>query len=232
LRYDARNVRRSVRPPLPHPNDRQKKDGALEAQADEVRQPYVLPRRRLFFAVWLTVVALPVLAIDNIPRTEARAAPIEAVSADAIDVATTATSSPSITAAAPLNPADLVPTSVRLRAPTSQPTTTTSPATTASKPQTPATAPPATAPPTTAARRSEQTGGASWYDYNPGECAHPTIPKGTVVTITSLATGASATCVVTDRGPHGAGRIIDLDRGTFSQLADPNAGVIEVRITW
>jgi rare lipoprotein A len=199
-----------------------------------VRQPYVLPRRRLFFAVWLTVVALPVLAIDNIPRTEARAAPIEAVSADAIDVATTATSSPSATAAPPANPADLVPTSVKVRATTtSQPTTTTSPATTAPKPRTPATSPPTTAPPpTTAARVNEQTGGASWYDYNPGECAHPSIPKGTVVTITSLATGASATCVVTDRGPHGAGRIIDLDRGTFSQLADTNAGVIEVRITW
>ena len=53
-----------------------------------------------------------------------------------------------------------------------------------------------------------------------------------MVTVTRLGTGASATCVVTDRGPHGAGRIIDLDRGTFAQLADPGAGVIQVRITW
>jgi rare lipoprotein A len=201
-----------------------------------VRQPYVLPRRRLFFAVWLTVVALPVLAIDNLPRTDARAAPIEAVSADAIDVATTATTPPSTTAL-PANPADLVPTSVGLRAPaTTRPTTTTSPTTTAPRPRTQATSPPPTAPPPAlppaVEHPNEQTGGASWYDYNPGECAHPSIPKGTVVTVTSLATGASATCVVTDRGPHGAGRIIDLDRGTFAQLADTNAGVIEVRITW
>jgi rare lipoprotein A len=77
-----------------------------------------------------------------------------------------------------------------------------------------------------------QTGGASWYDYNSGECAHLTIPKGTVVTVTRTATGASATCVVTDRGPHGGGRIIDLDRGTFAQLANPNEGVIQVRIAW
>jgi rare lipoprotein A len=201
-----------------------------------VRQPYVVPRRRLFFAVWLTVVALPVLLIDNIPRTEARATPIEAVSADAIDVASTASAPPSTTTA---NPADLVTTSVELRAPTTSrlPMTTTSPTTTAAKPPAtatspPRTAPPPTSPPTTAAPANQQTGGASWYDYNPGECAHPSIPKGTVLTVTRLGTGASVTCVVTDRGPHGAGRIIDLDRGTFAQLADPSSGVIEVRITW
>ena len=52
------------------------------------------------------------------------------------------------------------------------------------------------------------------------------------MTVTRTATGASVTCVVTDRGPHGAGRIIDLDRGTFAQLANPNEGVIQVRIAW
>jgi rare lipoprotein A (peptidoglycan hydrolase) len=52
------------------------------------------------------------------------------------------------------------------------------------------------------------------------------------VTVTRIGTGGSVSCVVTDRGPHGAGRIIDLDRGTFAQIADPNEGVIQVRITW
>jgi len=38
--------------------------------------------------------------------------------------------------------------------------------------------------------------------------------------------------VVTDRGPYSGGRIIDLDRGTFDQIADSSQGVIQVRITW
>jgi rare lipoprotein A len=79
---------------------------------------------------------------------------------------------------------------------------------------------------------NSQRGGASWYDYRAGECAHVSIPKGTRVTITSLENGARTTCVVTDRGPYSGGRIIDLDRATFSQLADPGRGVIQVEITW
>jgi rare lipoprotein A (peptidoglycan hydrolase) len=58
------------------------------------------------------------------------------------------------------------------------------------------------------------------------------IPRGTVVTVTSLETGARTTCVVTDRGPYSGGRIIDLDRATFAKLADPARGVIQVEITW
>jgi len=48
----------------------------------------------------------------------------------------------------------------------------------------------------------------------------------------SLFPGATATCVVTDRGPYGGNRIIDLDDGTFAQLAPLSAGVIDVVITW
>jgi rare lipoprotein A len=50
--------------------------------------------------------------------------------------------------------------------------------------------------------------------------------------VTNLATGASTTCVVADRGPFVAGRVIDLDRSVFEQLAPLSAGVINVRITW
>jgi rare lipoprotein A len=169
----------------------------------------------LLFAVWLTALALPVLAIDNFPRTDARAASIQSVSADAIDIAATAAST--------------------LTGPAPRPTTgvqsskTTDPAPSSTRPSAPPMTPPAT---TTEAPVNAETGGASWYDYNPGECAHLSIAKGTVVTVTGLGTGASVTCVVTDRGPHVAGRIIDLDRGTFAQLSDPSVGVIQVRITW
>jgi len=187
-----------------------------------VRQPYVVPRRRLVFAVWLTVLALPILVIDNIPRTEARAAP---VTVDASH--STATSAP--TTIDPLGrERDVTTTTVDATSTTVAPSTTSTTVkpkvVTAAAPKTTTTT---TAPPTT------ESGGASWYDWRPGECAHRTLPKGTVVTVTSRETGASVTCVVTDRGPYGDSyRIIDLDRDTFARLADPSRGVIAVDISW
>lgn len=200
-----------------------------------MRQPYVVPRHRLLLAAWLTALALPILVIDNIPKTEARAqARVETLASPA--GAAVVTAAPPTTAA----PTTAAPTTA---APTTKPPATTAPApkaaaktkvttptTTAPRRTTTTTAPPP--PPTTAAPARSQEGGASWYDYRAGECAHRTIPKGTTVTITNLANGATATCVVTDRGPYGGGRIIDLDRGTFAQLASTGAGVIQVRITW
>ena len=85
---------------------------------------------------------------------------------------------------------------------------------------------------TTAAPRPSQTGPASWYSAPAGTCAHPTLPFGTVVTVTNLATGASTTCRVEDRGPYEGGRIIDLAESTFAQIADPSQGVIQVKIVW
>jgi rare lipoprotein A len=79
---------------------------------------------------------------------------------------------------------------------------------------------------------NEETGDASWYQAAPGTCASPDIAFGTVVAVTDLATGSSTTCTVNDRGPYVGGRIIDLSEQTFSQLADPSSGVIEVRISW
>ena len=79
----------------------------------------------------------------------------------------------------------------------------------------------------------QQEGGASWYRYKPGTCAHRTIRKGTVVRVTNLANGQSANCTVADRGPFVAGRIIDLDRSVFLAIAEsPGQGVLRVRITW
>ena len=77
-----------------------------------------------------------------------------------------------------------------------------------------------------------QTGPASWYPAPPGTCAHQTLPMGTVVTVTDLGNGRQTTCKVEDRGPYQDGRIIDLSKATFAQLAPPSEGVIQVRITW
>jgi rare lipoprotein A (peptidoglycan hydrolase) len=199
-----------------HADHQREKDGTLEANEAEVRQPYVVPRHRLVFAVWLTVFALPILLLDNIPKTEARAASVTVDAAHATDTTTTAAPTTTVveTTTAPVEDVAVSPETTPVTAAPKKTTTTAAPTTTT------------TAPPNT------EQGGASWYDYRPGECAHKTLPKGTVVTITSLENGASTTCVVTDRGPYQAGRIIDLDRATFAQLKDPASGVVQVEISW
>jgi rare lipoprotein A (peptidoglycan hydrolase) len=53
-----------------------------------------------------------------------------------------------------------------------------------------------------------------------------------VVTITSLSTGATASCTVNDRGPYAEGMIIDLAKDVFTKLAPLSQGVIQVRINW
>jgi rare lipoprotein A (peptidoglycan hydrolase) len=198
-----------------------------------VRQPYVVPRRRLVIAVWLTVLALPILVIDNIPRTDARAAAVRAENARIVDV-TPETTDFSVV---PTTIMELVTTTSTSTTAPSRSTTTTrvrakaaaapSSTTTTSRPRSTT-----TSTTSTTSASNTQTGGASWYDYRSGECAHQTIAKGTVVTVTNLANGATTTCVVTDRGPYEDNRIIDLDRGTFDQIADSSQGVIQVRITW
>lgn len=79
---------------------------------------------------------------------------------------------------------------------------------------------------------NQETGEASWYEAPTGTCASLDITFGTVVTVTDLATGGSTNCTVDDRGPYVDGRIIDLSEQTFSQLAEPSAGVIEVQVSW
>lgn len=85
---------------------------------------------------------------------------------------------------------------------------------------------------TTTAPRSSEQGEASWYDTTAGTCAHKTIPFGTIVTVTNTANGKRTTCRVADRGPFVSGRIIDLERGVFAQVAVVSEGVFPARITW
>lgn len=79
---------------------------------------------------------------------------------------------------------------------------------------------------------NSETGRASWYSAAPQTCAHRTLPIGTVVTVVNLGNGRSATCKVTGRGPFINGRVIDLDKQTFGELANTSQGVIDVRIEW
>ena len=110
-----------------------------------------------------------------------------------------------------------------------RPSTTT---TTKPRPTTTTTAPPPPPPSTTQPASNSQTGKASWYDHQAGTCAHRTLPFGTVLKVTNLGNGKSTTCRVADRGPFIEGRVVDLDRTVFSQIASTSQGVIDVRIEW
>jgi uncharacterized protein YabE (DUF348 family) len=81
---------------------------------------------------------------------------------------------------------------------------------------------------------ASQTGLASWYDppWSGITAAHPTLPFGTMVTVTDVETGRSVTVVIDDRGPFAPGKIIDLSPEAFAILRPLGAGVIDVRLTW
>jgi rare lipoprotein A (peptidoglycan hydrolase) len=76
-------------------------------------------------------------------------------------------------------------------------------------------------------------GQATWYAAAPaGMCASPTLPFGTVLTVTNVADGASTTCTVDDREGAGYPRVVDMSPSGFAQLADPSQGVVDVTISW
>lgn len=77
-----------------------------------------------------------------------------------------------------------------------------------------------------------ESGKGTWYDHQPGICAHKSLPFGTVVTVTNVENGKSVQCTVGDRGPYVAGYVIDLNPREFEQLAPRSEGVISVRLTW
>lgn len=68
------------------------------------------------------------------------------------------------------------------------------------------------------------------YDMHALTAAHPTLPFGTRVRVRSLANGKEVDVRITDRGPFGKGRIIDLSRAAADALGMLGAGVKEVML--
>jgi len=77
-----------------------------------------------------------------------------------------------------------------------------------------------------------QTGLASWYHRTGMVAAHRTLPLGTQVKVTNLATARSVVVVINDRGPFIGGRIIDLSDDAYVQLAPLGSGTFNARIAW
>ena len=149
---------------------------------------------------------------------------------------TTTTVAPTTTTIAPTTTTSTTEAPTTTTSTTEPPTTTAPPTTTTTAPPPPPTTTTTTAPKPQPKPKPKptntQSGQATWYRWKAGNCAHNSLPKGTKVTVTNVATGASATCVVGDRGAFGPPTIIDLDATVFQQIAPLGAGRIDVRITW
>jgi rare lipoprotein A len=86
------------------------------------------------------------------------------------------------------------------------------------------------------------SGKASFYSYQTGKtasgsafkrdlptAAHRTLPFGTRVRVTDLATNRSVVVVITDRGPRVRDRVLDLSLGAARSLRITDRGVAQVR---
>ncbi len=75
------------------------------------------------------------------------------------------------------------------------------------------------------------TGNASWYAYTGTlSAANPWLPMGSYVRVTNTANGKSVIVKINDRGPFGGGRIIDLDKVAFQEIAPLGQGVTHVKM--
>ena len=97
-------------------------------------------------------------------------------------------------------------------------------------------------------RYSGQVGVASHYGHNDGYdgkqtasgvrfskwssiCAHNGFRLGTKLKVTNVKTGKSTTCKVMDTGGFSKlGRALDLSYGSFGKIANPNQGLVRVKI--
>jgi rare lipoprotein A len=73
---------------------------------------------------------------------------------------------------------------------------------------------------------------ASGEQFNPSEltAAHRTLPFGTRLRVTNVATGQSVTVRVNDRGPFIPGRVVDVSRSAAEALGMIDRGVTKVKL--
>jgi rare lipoprotein A (peptidoglycan hydrolase) len=74
-----------------------------------------------------------------------------------------------------------------------------------------------------------KTASGAAFDRNMPTAAHRTLPLGTTLRVTNLTNNKSVIVTVTDRGPHIAGRILDLSLRAARSLEIGDRGVVEVK---
>lgn len=74
----------------------------------------------------------------------------------------------------------------------------------------------------------QRTSDGSRYHKDSLTCAHRTLPFGTLLKVTNKVNGKEVIVKVTDRGPYGPGRVVDLSRAAARELGMLSMGVAPV----
>src|SRR5437868_4554763 len=75
-----------------------------------------------------------------------------------------------------------------------------------------------------------RTASGEKFDARELTAAHPTLPFGTKLRVTDVATGRSVTVRVNDRGPYVPGRVVDVSSSAADALGMVGRGVAKVRL--
>jgi rare lipoprotein A len=75
-----------------------------------------------------------------------------------------------------------------------------------------------------------ETASGERFDTHELTAAHPSLPFGTRLRVTNLATGRSVTVRVNDRGPYVRGRVVDVSYSAAEALGMVGPGVAKVRL--
>jgi rare lipoprotein A len=78
--------------------------------------------------------------------------------------------------------------------------------------------------------QDSHTASGEKFDANELTAAHPTLPFGTRLRVTNVATGQSVTVRVNDRGPYVRGRVVDLSHSAAEALGMVDRGVAKVKL--
>jgi rare lipoprotein A len=76
----------------------------------------------------------------------------------------------------------------------------------------------------------QQTASGEKFDTHALTAAHPTLPFGTRLRVTNVATGRSVTVRVNDRGPYVPGRVVDVSPSAANALGMVQSGVAKVKL--
>ena len=76
----------------------------------------------------------------------------------------------------------------------------------------------------------QQTASGERFDTHELTAAHRTLPFGTRLRVTNVATGRSVTVRVNDRGPYVPGRVVDVSGSAATELGIVESGIAKVKL--